>query len=878
MVGVAKKDAAVRERTRPSDDRRSVAPATVPAPDDRLIGPQWWVTSVGMATAALLIGVTARDIPDAVTLTLLAAALLICFSSRYLARFEGQLTQSAGFRLALVLCLISFPMGLFGGAIAYWVGNGVGNWQMALAALAGMAALGSLLQAGRRDMILFVHLPLWGVLAAGERSASGIIAVLIIVPVALLISRKQAQTAKRLRSRTEMLLQEQRRAQDMLQALEHSGQYWFWETDRRGNVTYLSSSVVDAIQRPYSDIVGGALSNLFDMSTWGEGGGRTLSFYLSARSPFEELSVRAAVPAETGDRWWSVSGQPVFTSYGGFSGFRGSGYDLTEEKKAQQEVSRLAQYDSLTGLANRHRMLSTLKRVLAAPINGNLPCAIFLLDLDRFKQVNDTLGHPAGDTLLKQVAQRLQRVAGVRGKVGRLGGDEFQIILGAPAREDLAQLAHEVISALSQPYFIDGNRVVIGASIGIAMAPDHGQTSAELIRNADLALYASKRAGRGCYHFYADELHLQALERHQLEQDLQRAIHNGGLELHYQPIIDTATDEVAGFEAMLRWKYPLKGVLSLNHFVNVTEDKNLISAIGEWALRTACHDLSAWPDHIRVAVNISHLQFGNPQLASVVANALARAGVGASRLELEITENVFLNDDESTDAIFAALKRVGVRLVLDNFGTGNSSLSYLKKVPFDKIKIDPSFVRGATQPGSRNGAIAAAVAGLARSLGMESTAQGVETADELHLVRLYGCSHAQGGLFAGTLSAKEAGEWLVTEPGGEPATARSARMPRHTVLRKVVLDHDGRNFIATLRNISVTGALVQGIRNIKPGTGFMIALSDDHVVAATCRWCEADLMGLEFSEPLERDINGQLRALSVGSAGAAIAAQEQRTG
>lgn len=878
MDGVAPNDVA-KHKPLLLDERRSASPSAAhfPISDQRPISSYWWLVGLGMAVAAVLIGASTENIPDPVTLSLLAVAVLLCLSSWYFSRFDRAMAVSHWARSLLVPVFVSLPMGLFGGVIGRWIGNAGGNWPLALAALVGIAALGSLLQAGRRHMILFVQLPLWSVLALEERSVAGLIAVVLLVPLAVLISHKQAEAIQRQRKDVEARSREQRRAQDMLQELEHFGQYWFWETDPHGNVLYLTSSIGEAMNMTVSDLEGRPFSNLFDMSTWGEGGGRALAFYLSARSAFQGVSVRAMGTSDAEDRWWSINGRPVFDEHGSFAGFRGSGYDLTEEKKSQQEVSRLAQYDSLTGLANRHRMLNALKEVLTIPPNGNRNCAIFLLDLDRFKQVNDTLGHPAGDALLKQVAQRLQRVVGVEAKVGRLGGDEFQVILSAPVRDELALLAHDIIASLSQPYFVDGHRVVIGASIGIAIAPDHGETSADLIRNADLALYASKRGGRGRYHFYADELHLEAQERHQLEQDLLTAIHNGGLELHYQPIIDTQTDETSGFEAMLRWNHPAKGLLSLNHFVNVTEDVELISAIGEWALRAACHDLASWPEHIRVAVNISHLQFANPQLASEVSNALTHTGVAPHRLELEITENVFLNDDESTDAVFSALKRVGVRLVLDNFGTGNSSLSYLKKVPFDKIKIDPGFVRGATQPGSRNGAIAAAVAGLARSLGMESTAQGVETADELHLVRLYGCSHVQGGLFSGVLSARAAGEWLQATPGVKSGAQRNVRMPRKTVLRKVVLHGDGRNIDVTLRNISVTGALVQGMREVIPGTQFMVGLSADLSVAAVCRWCEADLMGLEFTEPLERDEGGQLIAMAGVFPVAEISVREHQT-
>jgi diguanylate cyclase (GGDEF)-like protein len=359
---------------------------------------------------------------------------------------------------------------------------------------------------------------------------------------------------------------------------------------------------------------------------------------------------------------------------------------------------------------------------------------VFLLDLDRFKQVNDTMGHPAGDALLKQVAQRLESTVGAMGRVGRLGGDEFQVIFpGKIDRDELGHLAARVIEALSQPYSLEGSRVTIGASIGIALAPGDGVTSEALIRNADLALYAAKDGGRGRYHFYAADLHSDAEERRKMENDLRDAVANGGLELYYQPVVQTATEKITGFEALLRWNHPQHGFVSPAKFIPIAEDTGMIAAIGEWALRTACKDLARWPANVRVAVNVSALQFANPALPSIVTQALAHAQVDPQRLELEITESVFINDDEGTEQMFRALKAIGVRMALDDFGTGYSSLGYLKKAPFDKIKIDQSFVRGATQPGSINGAIIASIVSLAEALGMETTAEGVETFDELDL-------------------------------------------------------------------------------------------------------------------------------------------------
>jgi predicted signal transduction protein with EAL and GGDEF domain len=449
------------------------------------------------------------------------------------------------------------------------------------------------------------------------------------------------------------------------------------------------------------------------------------------------------------------------------------------------------------------------------------------------------------------------------GRVGRLGGDEFQIIApGHHGRERLAALAQDIIHQLSRPYSIDGQRVVIGASVGLALAPQDGEVSDEIIRNADLALYAAKDGGRGRYHFYSRDLQSDAKERVQLEQDLRDAVAQGRLELAYQPVVHIATEQITGFEALLRWNHPTKGSIPPEKFIPIAEETGLIAVIGEWAIRTACADLAKWPEHVRCAVNVSPIQFSNPQLPVVVAQALSRAGVAPSRLELEITESVFLSDDDGTDAMFAALKRIGVRLVLDDFGTGYSSLGYLQNAPLDKIKIDQSFVRGATEPGSRNGAIIASITSLAGALGMETTAEGVETHDELDLVRLHGCSHVQGYIYEKPLTGEAAAQRLKTGLVAVAKGPRSSRAPRQMVLRKVVLEHGGQYYNGTVKNISITGALIEGLWNVPMGTNFKIALSDSHVVTATSRWSRDDRMGVEFAAPLKRDDAGNIIALS----------------
>jgi len=768
--------------------------------------------------------------------------------------------RNAGARILAALLVVVAPMFLFGLGMVQWTVEQGLPWDIALATLLSVGCIASSYLRRQPGLIFAGQLALWSAAVLLEPSLTGALALLVALVVSVVVSRdelreqREEEEARRARDRV------QTRARDILADYEETRQGWFWETDRRSQLTYISAPVAQALGRSPEALIGQPLVELFDLADTGQEGERTLMFHLSARSAFQELPMRAAIRSE--ERWWSVSGRPIYDDYDNFVGFRGSGTDLTEKRRSQEQASRLAHYDSLTGLANRFHMSQALDKILASPQEMNRTCAVLLLDLDRFKHVNDTMGHPAGDALLRQVAQRLERAVGQSGQVGRLGGDEFQVIVpGRIERSRLGALATEIIHTLSQPYLIDGQRVVIGASLGIALSPDDGLTSEELIRNVDLALYAAKDQGRGRFHFYADDLHAEAEERARIERDLRDAIGQGQLQLYYQPVVSTATEKIVGFEALLRWQHPTKGWIPPGKFVETAEDTGLIAQIGEWALRTACLDLARWPEDVRVAVNVSPLQFANPKLPAIVTSAIAQAGIHPSRLELEITESVFLTDDADTDAMFAALKRVGVRLALDDFGTGYSSLGYLKKAPFDKIKIDQSFVRGATEAGSRNGAIIAAITSLAQALGMDTTAEGVETLDELDLVRLHGCSHVQGYIYERALSAEAVAERLLAGPEAVARGPRASRSARQTMLRKIVLEQDGQRFNCTIRNISSNGALVEGLWNVPPGTAFKVHLSSTQAVTGTTRWCEEDRMGLEFSPPLQSDARGGIAAL-----------------
>ena len=643
-------------------------------------------------------------------------------------------------------------------------------------------------------------------------------------------------------------------ASRLVAEFERHGSGWFWQTDRGGRLTYLSDKVAREVASFGIKAKGEALTRVFRVDTALAETERTLTFHLSSRTSFSDYSVRPA-PEEAPERWWSISGRPLLDQFGRFQGFIGSGSDLTEKRRAEAEITRLALFDSLTGLANRQRMRLSLEQMLSPQQRAQGSNTLFLLDLDRFKAVNDTLGHQVGDELLKQVAGRLQKTVGDAGMVGRLGGDEFKVILPREGnRERLGSLADTIITALSRPYYIDGATISIGCSIGIAIAPEHGDDPEALVRNADLALYAAKGDGRGVHRFYRDELLEGAQYRRQLEDDLRQALKQNQLHLAYQAVVSTRDERIVGYEALLRWSHPTRGFVSPAEFIPVAEECGMIEAIGEWVMRTACAEAATWPDHVRVAVNVSPIQFANPALPSLVTSALATSGLPPRRLELEITEGVFLNEDASSERMFAALKRIGVRLALDDFGTGYSSLGYLKKAPFDKIKINQSFVRGAINESNRNAAIIKAIVTLADTLGMETTAEGVEQQDEIALIRELGCSHIQGYVY-GKPAPSEAVHDQLAQPDGKAIAVgfKTSRAQRHKVLRAARATMAGETAEVRIRDVSTGGVLIDGVDLPPESIGFEMAIEliDGQFVPATIRWIDDGRAGLQFAYPLD---------------------------
>jgi diguanylate cyclase (GGDEF)-like protein len=437
--------------------------------------------------------------------------------------------------------------------------------------------------------------------------------------------------------------------------------------------------------------------------------------------------------------------------------------DVTEQRRSEAKITHIALHDILTGLPNRVLLNEQLEKALTRAPRGEL-VAIHVLDLDNFKAVNDTLGHPLGDKLLKMVADRLRDQVRDIDTIARMGGDEFAVVerqISKPA--DAIPLARRMIDVVSEPYEIDGHQVVIGTSIGIAVGPQDGTTPDQLMRNADLALYRAKGDGRGTFHFFEPAMDALMQARRIMEHDLRKALANREFVLFYQPMVDLATNEINGFEALLRWQHPEKGMIQPGAFIPLAEEIRLIVPLGEWVIREACAAAAQWPDQLRIAVNLSVAQFRSPDLVPVVTDALATTRLAPGRLELEITETILLEGSETALATLHQLRALGVRIAMDDFGTGYSSLSYLQSFPFDKIKIDQSFIKGIVNgAGSLN--IVRAVAALANGLGIVTTAEGVETTEQLDIVRSEGCTEMQGFLLSKPLPGSEVQQLLLSKP------------------------------------------------------------------------------------------------------------------
>jgi diguanylate cyclase (GGDEF)-like protein/PAS domain S-box-containing protein len=556
----------------------------------------------------------------------------------------------------------------------------------------------------------------------------------------------------------------------LLREFDDSGGDWMWQTDASKCLTHVSPRFAYALGVESDALETKPLLQILAGETWEAGnfaaGLRELAEKLKRREAFSDLILPVTINGEL--HWWELSASPRYDERGSFLGFRGVGSDVTAQRRSADKINHMARFDTLTGLPNRLQVTEALGEAMAEAERWRGRCAFMMIDLDRFKAVNDTLGHPMGDRLLTRVAERLQGLMADGNSCGRLGGDEFAVVVrDASDSAKISRLARTIIETLSKPYEVDQHTLYIGASVGTATGPRDGRSVEMLIRSADLALYRSKDDGGGAHNAYEPQLHAHAEERRILEIALRKALERNEFHIHYQPVVNAEGGTIESFEALLRWQHPEMGNISPVRFVPVAEEARLIGPIGEWVLRSACEEAMRWPDTVRIAVNVSAEQLTDPNFVTAVVSALAHSRLPAHRLELEVTESVFMREGAGAVAILEQLLKLGIRLALDDFGTGYSSLGYLSKTKFSTIKVDRSFVQGAAKNVPEALAIIRAVVAMADSLGMSTTAEGVETDAEYQLVRRLGCRKVQGYLF------------------GRPMAPEDARMLFDTVRRNV---------------------------------------------------------------------------------------------
>lgn len=582
-----------------------------------------------------------------------------------------------------------------------------------------------------------------------------VIAIGPIYTIGLLVMILSSGRAFMQRTCFELALEERTETVSLLlRDYETSDADWLWQTNSSLAFQHVSPRFARAIGHAAADLEG---SSILDLIGGGEasrrGGakaGGPIADALARRAPFSEVMV--SIEGSDGAKCIELSARPRFNSQGRFIGYRGVGSDVTEARQAADRISYMARHDALTGLPNRMQLLEAMGLALEEAQAGAGRCAMLLIDLDRFKSVNDSLGHVAGDHLLRQVSSRFDPLIGEGMTVGRLGGDEFALVIPQVADPaEIERLARRLIDALKEPFDYRDQRLFVGASIGIAVGPDDGGTVEELIRNADLALYRAKGDGGNDVCFYEPSLHARAEERRRIELAMRTALERDEFHLVYQPVFDAKTSCVKSFEALLRWRSPDLGEIPPMKFIPIAEETGLIGHIGEWVLRQACAEASEWPSEISIAVNLSPLQLQEAGFIPALISSLSGSGMDPRRLELEITETVFLHITPQTQKVLHQIQSLGVRLAIDDFGTGYSSLGYLRDTRFDTLKIDRSFVQSVRQEDRESGAIIRAVVALAGSLGMKTVAEGVETQEQLEIVRQLGCDRIQGYIFSDPL-------------------------------------------------------------------------------------------------------------------------------
>jgi diguanylate cyclase (GGDEF)-like protein/PAS domain S-box-containing protein len=636
------------------------------------------------------------------------------------------------------------------------------SMSLAVMPRAAIAFSGPIVLGGYVSMAL-THLPFDIYVAILLTFYSAFIFLTIVHTSRLLVVRVIAQDdLERQREVTNLLLND----------FEENASDWLWETDASLNLQHVSTRFVKVAGSSERALQGLPLDRLL-LSSIGSGAASpsdALWRQIEDRRAFRDMLVPIQIAGS--ERYWSLSGKPIFDRAGVFAGYRGVGSDVTEKKQSEDRLSYLALHDSLTDLPNRGSFHQGLAAAVARLAAGER-FAVFCLDLDEFKSVNDTFGHAAGDALLRTVAARLRSLADPDMLIARLAGDEFAMLVKGPSVRDkrrVEALAKDIVKTLGAPYYLEGASLNVGVSVGVAIAPEDG--ASQIMRRADLALYRVKHGGRRGYRFYEAEMDERIDAARALTADLRRAVDRNEFVLVFQPLVSAADGAIQGFEALIRWRHPRRGEISPGEFIPVAEETGVIIALGEWILKEACRLAATWPLPVSVAVNLSPKQFRHSDVPAIVRAALKESGLAAERLELEVTESVFLEATPAIRAMLAALRDMRVRLSLDDFGTGYSSLSYLRRIAFDKLKIDQCFVRELPhQQGDL--AIVRSIVELASTLGMTVAAEGVETEAQRACLQQNGCHQFQGYLFSKPVPA-EAVAALATNRRLEPKRSQAA--------------------------------------------------------------------------------------------------------
>ncbi|WP_428333399.1 putative bifunctional diguanylate cyclase/phosphodiesterase [Novosphingobium sp.] len=619
-------------------------------------------------------------------------------------------------------------------------------WAIMATLMAGMAFALAAVPLGAEVFAIVLGLSgIAGFLAHGEMTGAAVASCfLVFIMVGAFETARTALDARLLQAG---LVDKDEVVSLLLREFEEGEADWLWQVDPARRVRNVSPRFAFALGEDADEIEGKPLVQLIAGESWSTGAFHSslhdLAERLKRRESFSDLMVRATLAGQT--RWWELSASPRFDENGVFVGFRGVGSDVTERRASEDQIAYLARFDTLTGLPNRMQLTESLDAAMRRADQFRSRCAFLMIDLDRFKAVNDTLGHMIGDRLLELVAERLGALVGETGLVGRLGGDEFAVVLSEKVDSGkIDAVAQHIIGGLSAAYMVDHHVLYIGASVGSAIGPRDGATVETLMRNADLAMYRAKNEGGGRHAPYEPSLHTDAEQRRVLEVALRTALDRNEFSLVYQPVVDAQTSRVLSFEALARWTSAEHGTVSPARFIPVAEDARLIVPIGEWVLRTACLEAARWPEAIKIAVNVSGEQLLDARFSQTVVSALAASGLPPHRLEIEVTETVFLRDGTAALETLRRIIALGCGVALDDFGTGYSSLGYLRKIRFSTIKVDRTFVQGAARNNAESLAIVRAVVAMADSLEISTTAEGVETEDELTSMRELGCRKIQG--------------------------------------------------------------------------------------------------------------------------------------